>query len=183
MSFICESGIGHAIGEVAEVWFNTITNNNYPVPGYILHEAIVEPVIDYTICHQSQDRQQIIEIINNSTLRDTTLYMTEFYAKYQASVAVNAVIAWHLGVATVPITPAIILVTLPAVITTTKLISTAFSYIPSIIDEISLFSNNTSYSHTDKYIHPGALRYGTDIFYQNFIEIEKETFISLQDHY
>ena len=64
-----------------------------------------------------------------------------------------------------------------------KLISSGFSYIPSIIDEISLFSNNTSYSHTDKYIHPGALRYGTDIFYQNFIEIEKETFISLQDHY
>jgi hypothetical protein len=72
---------------------------------------------------------------------------------------------------------------MPSVIITTQLISSAFSYIPSIIDEISLFSNNTSYSHTDKYIHPGALRYGTDIFPQNFTEIEKETFISLEDYY
>ena len=184
MSFICESGIGHAIGEVAEVGFNTFTNYNYPVQGYILHEFIVEPVIDYIICHQLQDPQQIIEIISNSSLQDTTLYMTEFYAKYQASVAVNTIIAWHLGVITVPITPAIILVASSVVIITTQLISSAFSYIPSIIDEISLFGNYMSFEHldTEAYIHSCAPQYGTDIFDQNFTKIEKEAFILWQDN-
>jgi hypothetical protein len=181
MSFICESGIGHVGGYIAEVGYNICTNYNHPAPGYILHEFIVEPVIDYIICHQSQDPQQIIETINNSSLQDTTLYMAEFYAKYQASVAVNTAIASHLGVIAIPIIPAIILVA-PSVIITTLLISSVFSYIPPIIDEISLFSNNTSYSHTDKYIHPGALRYGTDIFYQNFTEVENETCILLQEN-
>ncbi|MFK7760843.1 MAG: hypothetical protein AB8B46_01790 [Candidatus Midichloriaceae bacterium] len=183
MSFICESGIGHAIGEIAETGFNIFTNYNYPIPGYILHEFIVEPAIDYIICYQSQDPQKIIGIINNSSLQNTTLYMAEFYTKYQASVAVNNVIAWYLGVITVPITPAIILVASSAVIITTQLISSAFSYIPSIIDDISLFDNNMSFEHLDTgiYIHPCAPRYGTDIFYQNFTEVENEIFILLQD--
>ena len=53
MSFICESGIGHVGGYIAEVGYNICTNYNHPAPGYILHEFIVEPVIDYIICHQS----------------------------------------------------------------------------------------------------------------------------------
>ena len=44
--------------------------------------------------------------------------MAEFYAKYQASVAVNTAIASHLGVIAIPIIPAIILVA-PSVIITT----------------------------------------------------------------
>jgi hypothetical protein len=182
MSFICESGIGHAVGCIAEVVFNTYTKNNYPVLSYTLHEFIIEPAIDYKICHKSPDSQQITETINNYSLQDTTLYLAEFFVIYQASVAINAAVALYLGVNIVPIIPAIILAT-PFVLISSKLISSGFSYIPSIIDEISLLGNNTSHLRMDGYIHPCAPRYGTDIFHQNSTEIEKETFILLQDHY
>ena len=233
MSFICESGIGHVVGYIAEVGFNICTNYNYPALSNILHEFIIEPIIDYTICHELPDLQQIIEIINNYSsqdilrydahiiyqnstelekthihtnpyfhpyapqygtdifyqnstvinysLQDTALYLAEFYVKYQASVVVNAVIAWHLGVIEVPIISAFIFV-MPSVIMTNELISLGFSDIPSIIDEISLFDNNTLHLHTDAYVHPCALRYGTDIFYQNFTEVENETCILLQEN-
>ena len=51
MSIICESGIGHAVGEIAEIIFNTYTGNAKPVLGYIIHEGLIEPIFDYITCY------------------------------------------------------------------------------------------------------------------------------------
>lgn len=185
MSFICESGLGHVIGKIAEKGFNIFTNYNYTIEGCILHEFIVEPAIDYIICYQSQYIQKIIGIINNSSLQNRTLYMVEFYIKYQAYVAVKEFIHSYTEVITVPNKLLQVLVATSEVIITTKLISSAFSDITSTIYDISLFDNNMLFEDLDTgiYINHCAPRYGTDIFYQNFTEVENEIFILLQDNY
>ena len=71
MSFICESGIGHVIGEFAQSGITVYLHEKEFFKGFeifigwFVHEIVIEPIIDASICYTQETFYTVYNLLSN----------------------------------------------------------------------------------------------------------------------